>query len=216
MQPATPSTNSVSHADGRCPMPVDSSQGVALPMAKESLCCLIVLPSVLPPGGRIKDFSVQWIVGNDSGSAGHDHPPPTRLDLNPNPRAPRPADPPPRLWSAPPERPARACAAAPSVSPWPAAAARVLPPPPTALPPDAAHSLPPTPGRTVAAACPPGAPGPRRGAPAPPARSPAHLAGAVACHAGHPATAPRPLDAFAPSAAPGGRTGPPGYSATCQ
>src|SRR6266478_1608145 len=142
--------------------------------------------------------------------------PPTRLDLNPNPRAPRPADPPPRLWSAPPERPARACAAAPSVSPWPAAAARVLPPPPTALPPDAAHSLPPTPGRTVAAACPPGAPGPRRGAPAPPARSPAHPAGAVACHAGHPATAPRPLDAFAPSAAPGGRTGPPGYSATCQ
>ncbi len=45
-------------------------------MAKESLCCLIVLPSVLPPGGRIKDFSVQWIVGNDSGSAGHDHTPP--------------------------------------------------------------------------------------------------------------------------------------------
>src|SRR4029434_6242057 len=75
MQPATPSTNSVSHADGRCPMPVDSSQGVALPMAKESLCCLIVLPSVLPPGVRIKDFSVLWIVGNDSGSAGHDHTP---------------------------------------------------------------------------------------------------------------------------------------------
>jgi hypothetical protein len=35
-------------------------------MAKESLFCLIVLPSVLPPGGRIKDFSVQWICGNDN------------------------------------------------------------------------------------------------------------------------------------------------------
>jgi putative transposase len=34
-------------------------------MAKESLFCLIVLPSVLSPGGRIKDFSVQWICGND-------------------------------------------------------------------------------------------------------------------------------------------------------
>src|SRR5712691_8029970 len=65
MQPATPSTNSVSHADGRCPMPVDSSQGLALSMAKESLFYLIVLPSVLPPGGRIKDISVPWIFGND-------------------------------------------------------------------------------------------------------------------------------------------------------
>ena len=35
-------------------------------MAKESLFYLIVLPSVLPPGGRIKDFSVPWRVGNDS------------------------------------------------------------------------------------------------------------------------------------------------------
>jgi len=35
-------------------------------MAKESFCCLLVLPSVLSPGGRIKDFSVQWICGNDS------------------------------------------------------------------------------------------------------------------------------------------------------
>src|SRR6266568_8480875 len=66
MQPATLSTNSVSHADGRCPMPVDSSQGVALSMAKESFVCLIVLPSVLSPGGRIKDFSAPWICGNDS------------------------------------------------------------------------------------------------------------------------------------------------------
>src|SRR5258705_10436499 len=88
MQPATPSTNSVIHADGRCPMPVDSSQGVAIPMAKESLCCLIVLPSVLPPGGRIKDFSVQWIVGNDSGSAGNDHTPPPGSTSTPSPEPP--------------------------------------------------------------------------------------------------------------------------------
>jgi len=46
-------------------MPVDSSQGLALSMAKESLFYLIVLPSVLPLGGRIKDFSVQWIFWND-------------------------------------------------------------------------------------------------------------------------------------------------------
>src|SRR5712691_12602959 len=76
--------------------------------------------------------------------------------VTPNPPAPRPADPPPRLWSAPPVPPSPACAAAPSVSPWPAAAARALPPPPAAPPPDAAHSLPPTPGHTAAAACPPG------------------------------------------------------------
>ena len=69
MQPTTPSTNSVIHADGRCPMPVDPSQGLALSMAKESLCWLIVPPSVLPHGGRIKDFSVQWIFGNDRASA---------------------------------------------------------------------------------------------------------------------------------------------------
>src|SRR2546428_8383900 len=48
--------------------------------------------------------------------------PPTRVHLNPNPRAPRPTDPPPPLFSALPGRPARVCAAAPSVSPWPAAA----------------------------------------------------------------------------------------------
>ena len=47
-------------------MPVDSSQDLALSRAKESLCYLIVLPSVLPPGGRIKDFSVQGIFGNDT------------------------------------------------------------------------------------------------------------------------------------------------------
>src|SRR5260370_17550660 len=108
MQPATPSTNSVIHADGRCPMPVDSSQGVALPMAKESLCCLIVLPSVLPPGGRIKDFSVQWIVGNDSGSAGHDHPPPPRWTPIPIPDHPaHPIPPPPFGHPPPPPHPHR-------------------------------------------------------------------------------------------------------------
>ena len=38
-------------------------------MAKESLCSLIVPPSVLPHRGRIKDFSGQWIFGNDRASA---------------------------------------------------------------------------------------------------------------------------------------------------
>jgi hypothetical protein len=42
---------------GDVPCQVDSSQGLALSRAKESLRYLIVLPSVLPPGGRIKDFS---------------------------------------------------------------------------------------------------------------------------------------------------------------
>src|SRR5438132_6263236 len=83
--------------------------------------------------------------------------PPTRPGLNPNPPAPRPAAPPPRLWSAPPVPPGPAYAAAPSVSPWPAAAATALPPPPAAPPPDVAHSLRPAPAHTAAAACPPGA-----------------------------------------------------------
>src|SRR5712691_8151375 len=40
-----------------------------LSMAKESLCCLIVLPSVLPPGGRIKDFSVNGYAGTTASHA---------------------------------------------------------------------------------------------------------------------------------------------------
>jgi hypothetical protein len=40
-------------------MPGDSSQGLALSMVKESLYCLIVLYSLLPLGGRNKDFSLR-------------------------------------------------------------------------------------------------------------------------------------------------------------
>src|SRR5205823_7444774 len=74
--------------------------------------------------------------------------------VTPSPPAPRPADPPPRLWSAPPGPRGPACAAAPSVSPWPAAGATALPPPPGAPPPDAAHSLRPAPAHRAVAACP--------------------------------------------------------------
>src|SRR5207249_11273611 len=78
-------------------------------------------------------------------------------------------DPPPRLWATLAVPRSRACAAAPSVSPWPGAGARALPPPRGAPPRGAAHSLPPALVHTAAATGPPAAPAPCRGAPAPPA-----------------------------------------------
>src|SRR5207249_1163978 len=125
--------------------------------------------------------------------------------VSPNLRVPRPATPPPRLWSAPLGLPSQACAAAPSVSPWPGADATAPPPPPDAPPRDAAHSLPPAPAHRAAAACYPVGRAPRRGVPAPPATSPGHPTAAAACRAGPPATAPRPPAASAPSAGPGAR-----------
>ena len=65
--------------------------------------------------------------------------------LIPNPPAPRRGDPLPPLSSAPPGLSSPACATASSVSPSPAVAATAPRPPPGAPPPDAAHSLPPTP-----------------------------------------------------------------------
>jgi hypothetical protein len=56
MQPATPSTSSVIHADGRRPMPINSSQGLGLSMAKARFYWRIVPSSVFRCGGRIKDF----------------------------------------------------------------------------------------------------------------------------------------------------------------
>src|SRR5215510_6795555 len=107
-----------------------------------------------------------------------------RRRVSPNPRGPRPAAPPPRLWSAPPGPQCRACAGAPSVSRWRGAGATAPPRRPAVPPPDAAHSLPPAPAHRAAAACRPAAEAPPRGAPAPPARCPAHLAAAAACRAG--------------------------------
>src|SRR5215471_16808494 len=66
--------------------------------------------------------------------------------ISPNPRAPRPAAPPPRLWSAPLGPPCPACAAVPSVSRWRVVGARAPLPPPNAPRRGGAHSLPPAPG----------------------------------------------------------------------
>src|SRR5215831_16107286 len=92
--------------------------------------------------------------------------------VSPNLRALRPAAPPPRLWSAPLGPPCRACARVPSVSRWRGAGATGPPLRPSVPPRDAAHSPPPAPGHRAAAACPPAARAPPRGAPARPARSP--------------------------------------------
>jgi len=66
--------------------------------------------------------------------------PSTRPDLNPNPPARPRAGPPPRLSSGRPALPSPACTAAPSVSPW-RAAATAPPSPPDGRPRGAAHSL---------------------------------------------------------------------------
>src|SRR5262249_3902979 len=134
--------------------------------------------------------------------------------VSPNPRARPPAAPPPRLWSVPLGPQGPACAAVLSVSPWPGAGATGPPPPPSGPRRDAAHSLPPAPGHTAAAASRPVARAPPRGAPAPPARSLGHPAAAAACRAGRPATAPRPPATSAPSGGPGARTDPPVYCVT--
>src|SRR4029453_17489637 len=76
-----------------------------------------------------------------------------RRRVSPNPRGPRPAAPPPGLWSAPRGLPCPACAAAPSVSLWPGADATAPPLRLAVPPPDAVHSLPPAPGHRAAAAC---------------------------------------------------------------
>src|SRR5215475_9410442 len=138
-----------------------------------------------------------------------------RRRVSPNPRGPRPAAPPPRLWSAPRGWRCPACAAAPSVSPWPGADATAPPLRPAGPPPDAAHSLPPAPAHRAAAGCRPAAEAPPRGAPAPPARCLAHPAAAAVSHAARRATAPRRPGGSAPSGGPGVRIDPPAYCATC-
>src|SRR5215467_10308711 len=77
--------------------------------------------------------------------------------VSPNPRGPRPAAPPPRLWSALLGLRCSACAAASSVSLWPGAAVTAPPLRPAGPPQDAAHSLPPAPAHRAAAACRPAA-----------------------------------------------------------
>src|SRR5712691_1614450 len=140
--------------------------------------------------------------------------PSIRPDLNSNlPARPR-AGPPPRLSSGRRARRAPAYAAARSASPWPAAGATAPRPRPAAPRPGAVHSLPPTPGHRAGAGYRPAAGVQPRGAPAGPARCPAHRPAAAASHAGHPATAPRPPGGSAPSAGHVARTGPLGYCAT--
>src|SRR5262249_61098980 len=85
--------------------------------------------------------------------------------VSPNPRALRPAAPPPHLWSAPLGPQYRACAGAPSVSPWRGAWA-TGPPLPRGVPPrGAGHSPLRAPAPRAGGGGPPGARAPRRGAP---------------------------------------------------
>jgi len=51
-------------------MPVNSSQGLGLSMAKASLGCPIMPSRVLPFGGRIKDFRCNGYSGTTDGKSG--------------------------------------------------------------------------------------------------------------------------------------------------
>jgi len=51
-------------------MPVNSSQGLGLSMAKASFGCPIMPSRVLPFGGRIKDFRCNGYSGTTDGKSG--------------------------------------------------------------------------------------------------------------------------------------------------